>query len=113
MSVTLEIITVPKIVRTFLGHTSVCATLGMSSRRMATAVQVRRVNATINTYIQFLLVDIDECQLGYCNHFCNNSIGSFICSCQDGYALENDNRICMGEAFDLSFVPNLIPYYRY
>ena len=40
--------------------------------------------------------DIDECGLGYCNHFCNNTQGSFICSCQVGYALVDD-RTCEGK----------------
>ena len=40
--------------------------------------------------------DINECELGYCNHFCNNSEGSFTCSCQNGYVLEDDDRTCVG-----------------
>ena len=48
------------------------------------------------TYV-LIPTDINECELGYCNHFCNNSEGSFTCSCQDGYALENDNRTCVGK----------------
>jgi len=47
--------------------------------------------------------DIDECRLGYCTHFCNNSDGSFACSCQDGYALEDDSRTCAGKIITESF----------
>ena len=47
-------------------------------------------------------IDIDECRLGYCNQLCNNSEGSFTCSCQDGYALEDDGRTCIG---------TLLPYH--
>jgi len=80
----------------------------MSFSRMATPVQVGRINATIKLYTLFALIDINECEQGYCNQFCNNSVGSFICSCQDGYALESDNRTCMGKVLDLWFVPALI-----
>ena len=41
--------------------------------------------------------DINECELGYCNHYCNNSVGSFTCSCQEGFALEDDDRTCVGK----------------
>jgi len=113
MSVMLEITSVPKIVQTFLVHTSVCATLDMSSNRMATPVQVRGINAIIKLYAVFVSIDINECELGYCNQLCNNTAGSFICSCQDGYALGSDNRTCTGKPVGLWFVPALILQYRY
>ena len=55
------------------------------------------MSTTNHIYMYFMPTDIDECELGYCNHFCNNTVGSFICSCQDGYALQDDNRICVGK----------------
>jgi len=47
----------------------------------------------------FHLADIDECSEGIsgCSQFCNNTIGSFNCSCQNGYQnSELDHRICIG-----------------
>ena len=45
------------------------------------------------------IVDIDECQTdnGRCTQSCNNSIGSYECSCWDGYELANNSRTCDGK----------------
>ena len=43
--------------------------------------------------------DIDECVNTYhgCHHDCMNTIGSYICTCYDGYLLsEDDDRSCEG-----------------
>ena len=37
-----------------------------------------------------LFTDIDECELGYCEQQCNNTIGSYYCTCREGYYLGND-----------------------
>ena len=43
--------------------------------------------------------DIDECQSsnGGCTHKCNNTIGSYYCSCHEGYELSNDSHTCIGK----------------
>ena len=43
-------------------------------------------------------IDINECSLsnGGCAQVCNNTIGSYVCSCNAGYNLENDNHTCSG-----------------
>ena len=33
---------------------------------------------------------------GYCQYFCDNTNGSFVCSCPEGYQLTNDGRTCKG-----------------
>jgi len=40
--------------------------------------------------------DLDECQVnnGGCEHHCSNSPGSYSCSCDNGYKLQNDNHGC-------------------
>ncbi len=46
-----------------------------------------------------LLTDIDECELnnGGCWHNCMNTDGSFMCSCNDGYILDDiDKMSCLG-----------------
>ena len=42
--------------------------------------------------------DIDECDLEThdCAHNCSNTVGSFVCSCRDGYQLDNDQMNCTG-----------------
>lgn len=44
--------------------------------------------------------DINECSAvqRVCSHFCENLLGSFLCSCPVGHALSSDNRTCEGEA---------------
>lgn len=42
--------------------------------------------------------DIDECSDGtsHCQQDCTNTVGSYICSCRDGYKLEFDGKTCDG-----------------
>ena len=46
-----------------------------------------------------LSTDIDECaeQLDECQQVCNNTIGSYVCDCRIGYALNSDGRTCRGK----------------
>ena len=50
--------------------------------------------------IYFLVTDIDECVLDTdgCEHNCSNTVGSFICSCNTGYAVALDDKSCIGES---------------
>ena len=43
--------------------------------------------------------DIDECVQGLavCSQKCNNTVGSYFCTCMDGYELESDNHTCTGD----------------
>ena len=52
-----------------------------------------------NTFtILILLTDINECDAdGACNQNCNDTEGSFVCSCFIGYSLGSDGRTCNGE----------------
>ena len=40
--------------------------------------------------------DVNECldSNGGCEHVCNNTKGSYLCSCEEGYALNEDGRTC-------------------
>ena len=44
------------------------------------------------------VVDIDECQTDNdgCAQVCENTVGSYQCSCWDGYELSVDNHTCTG-----------------
>ena len=61
---------------------------------------------TFNLKTDFLSIDRDECALanGGCQHTCENSVGSFSCSCNDGYKLNSDGLTCSGNTLD-SFFP--------
>ena len=44
------------------------------------------------------IIDIDECAEGTsgCSQGCSNTVGSFICSCTEGYVPDDDGRTCNG-----------------
>lgn len=46
----------------------------------------------------FLSADIDEClqNNGGCDHTCTNTFGSFECSCDQGYDLDENGLTCQG-----------------
>ena len=48
---------------------------------------------------EFVDVDVNECQAsnGGCDHVCNNTVGSFQCSCNSGYILSADGFRCSGK----------------
>ena len=45
-----------------------------------------------------LFVDIDECSENSdnCSQNCSNTIGSYLCSCNDGFTLGSDQHTCNG-----------------
>lgn len=51
-------------------------------------------------YLQVLLEDINECDEyeNLCqNGHCTNTFGSFMCSCNDGFRLDDSNALCVGK----------------
>ena len=46
-----------------------------------------------------MLLDVVECftDNGGCEHTCNNTLGSFTCSCRNGYELDTDDQGCHGK----------------
>ena len=58
---------------------------------------------TMTIIITWLLLlfflDVDECSnstLNNCDHMCANTIGSYNCSCSDGYRLSSNGFTCYG-----------------
>lgn len=52
-----------------------------------------------SSYYCFLLssIDINECEgVNDCQQRCENSVGSFTCSCENGFTLSSDGRNCTG-----------------
>ena len=45
----------------------------------------------------FIFVDVNECEgVNDCQQRCINTVGSYNCSCQAGFMLNNDGRTCTG-----------------
>ena len=57
------------------------------------------IYTSILLYIHFIYSDIDECSEGtdVCTQTCTNTIGSFICGCNNGYLLDDDGFTCLGK----------------
>ena len=53
--------------------------------------------------MDFVYLDVDECQInnGGCAHSCNNTDGSFKCSCGSGYTLAMNGLNCDGKEIKL------------
>lgn len=53
-------------------------------------------------FVLLLPSDIDECATGenQCNQKCNNTEGSYLCSCVDGFRLDTDNVTCIGRIWN-------------
>ena len=51
-----------------------------------------------NVIKRLLISDMNECNTlnGGCSDICNNTIGSFYCSCDTGYSLATDKYNCTG-----------------
>ena len=51
------------------------------------------------------MIDIDECAMrgDLCSHFCHNTLGSYICSCPPGYALQEDGHTCVSKCENTYF----------
>ena len=54
-----------------------------------------------------LFKDVNECieEKGCCDHVCEDTEGSFICSCFEGYSLMEDQARCQGK-LDFSSFPH-------
>lgn len=57
------------------------------------------VKQPVNMYINQYTSDIDECEMDMsgCSQKCYNTEGSFVCSCNPGYELQEDSRTCSGQ----------------
>ena len=44
-------------------------------------------------------IDLNECltENGGCRQTCTNTVGSFVCSCNEGFTLASDGRNCTGK----------------
>ena len=81
---------------------NVHATLATVRRAMALIVQVfidtKRSNLASIISLTIAMADIDECSenRNNCEQLCQNTQGSYICSCRTGYRLATDGAECDG-----------------
>ena len=100
---------VSKTVRTRLGRTLVAVGPATGLELMAQAAVVRACACiivcgpftnVIHCCLSFtpMHADINECTTGthQCAHNCQNTIGSYTCSCRTGYRLASNGRSCYG-----------------
>ena len=51
-----------------------------------------------NFMLMYIILDINECHesIGVCSHNCINNVGSYRCTCPNGYYLGTDGKTCQG-----------------
>ena len=71
-------------------------------------------NPTFLKSLTFCVADHDECSTSHhgCEYKCNNFHGSFFCSCDSGYELNNDNKTCSGMITRVLGATNLLQIAR-
>jgi hypothetical protein len=107
MSAQQELISASKSARTPQGHTPALVEVALSLIWMEGAVMVS--NMKLNVYHHNYSIstcnypDVDECSDGThtCQQRCDNTHGAFRCTCNSGFALNNDGFSCRGECFNI------------
>ena len=81
--------------RTCAGMHSVCETTYV----VCVLIYTQIVPPFSDVLFKNVFIDIDECQTdnGGCSQTCNNTDGSYQCSCRNGYELTNDGHNCTGK----------------
>ena len=53
----------------------------------------------IYNFTFFIVTDIDECYEGIsgCSQYCVNNVGSYYCTCDNGFLLNSDQHTCDGK----------------
>ena len=59
-----------------------------------------RIVIEVENVIIVMVIDIDECSLSTdrCDQSCQNTVGSYTCSCNAGYTLDGNGQTCDGMA---------------
>ena len=86
------------IVSTLLGPLTVSVVMD-SRETHSPCAQVRQSTVSLCSQFEYFVVsvDIDECSNnGGCSDDCVNIVGSFFCTCPNGYQLDDDGRTCIG-----------------
>ena len=99
MSVKLVMVTVNKSVLIQLDHLSAHVSQDLVYLLVVLTALVRYGLAECMPKSHYCYSDINECQTnnGGCGQICNNTDGSFECSCNQGYSLSSDSTNCIGK----------------
>ena len=67
------------------------------------------------TNVIFMYIDENECMEGthQCGQICNNTLGSYTCSCLPCYRLASDERTCVGQLFLLLSRNQIVAVWRH
>ena len=73
---------------------------------------IKLIKQILSLIIHDLFLDVDECSLNTdrCSHNCQDTHGSYVCSCPAGYMLGTDGRTCTGKA-NHGDKENVVHYY--
>ncbi len=84
-------------VQTLTATLAAPVTLDIVGTAITWTVQVK-LKAFIELQLYPTITEIDECSTnnGGCEHDCDNNDGSFLCSCDSGYQLDNNSLNCSG-----------------
>ena len=99
MSVHWVLMVVNTVVLILTDHTCVIVTLDMYWMITTRVALVSNTRVLFNfCYCLYSCVDSNECKIGNggCSHTCTNQVGSYECSCYDGYKLAPNNHGCIG-----------------
>ena len=63
------------------------------------------ISSYVNYIACYIFIDINEClqNNGGCSHNCHDTIGSYHCTCRDGYQLSSKKRSCDSKYRSLLF----------
>ena len=92
------------------------ALVTMDTHLMLTIIPAMvRVIANISQSFLPFFLDINECIRGTsgCTQLCNNTLGSYICSCSSGYTIDADNHMCNGEGHITEFLSFILVLCRH
>ena len=91
MNVASRMVDVNKTVSTLYHHLNALATMAIDYR-MSNFVQVQLLVILLILW----QVDVNECNEGTsgCSQICNDTDGSYLCSCRSGYQLDTNNHTC-------------------
>ena len=69
---------------------------------------------TFQVSLDCSFLDMDECSInnGGCDEMCTNTNGSYVCSCNDGYILNDDGLTCDGIMHISSFLISFLSRHR-
>ena len=78
------------------GNSVPCLACKVATCSYSNVLKVLHNNASFSHGIDLSVLDIDECaeDTHSCTQICMNVVGSYSCSCEPGYRLENDAYTC-------------------